>query len=304
MTTTTKSLQRRLWASLLVTLSVTLCASCSQINGSTFRLLYDHADWLLQQAIGHYVDLDKSQAQVLRGQIEKLHRWHRTHELPLYADVLDDAAQRVARGLTSEDVVWMFGVVDERREIVAGRIAADFSPVVLSLRLDQRSHIAEVFERDNARYARRDIDPGREKTIALRTAWLSRQVEYWIGELTSAQSGRIRAVNAATADLPEVRLNEHRRRQRTFLQLVGSKEDESAIHATLASLLQMPRAGADEFYLRMITQYKQELSRMILDIDRGLSARQRSTAWPACVALRMSYAAWRWSPSDIRSRPS
>lgn len=278
MMTVPKSLRHRVFSSMLATLSVTVCASCSQINGGTFRLLYDHSDWLLQQAIWHYVDLDKNQAQLLRAQIEKLHRWHRTHELPVYADVLDDAAQRVGRGLTPEDVVWMFGVIDERREVVAARIADDFTPVVLTFTLDQRSHIAEVFERDNARYARREIDPGREKTIASRTAWLTRQTEYWTGELTAAQRGRIRAVNAATAELPEARLNEHRRRQRAFLQLIGSKQGESVIRATLASLLQMPRAGADESYLRLIMQYRDELGRMILDIDRSLSEHQRTTA--------------------------
>jgi hypothetical protein len=278
MMTTPKSLPHRLLSSLLAALSVAVCASCSEINGSTVKLVYDHADWLLQQGIAHYVDLDKSQAQVLRTQIERLHRWHRTHELPLYADVLDDAARRVARGLTSEDVVWMFGVVDERREIAAGRIADYFSPVVMTLRLDQRSQIAAVFERDNARYARRDIDPGREKTIASRTAWLTRLTEYWTGELTAAQRGRIRAVNAATAGLPEARLDERRRRQRAFLQLVGSKEGESEIHAMLAALLQMPHAGADESYLGVLLQYRQELGRMILDIDRSLSERQRNTA--------------------------
>ena len=278
MMTISKSLPHRPLSFLLAVLSVTVCASCSEMNASAVKLVYDHADWLLQQGIAHYVDLDKSQAQVLRTQIERLHRWHRTHELPLYADVLDDAAGRVARGLTSEDVVWMFGVVNEHRESAAGRIADYFSPVVMTLRLDQRSQIAEVFEHDNARYARRDIDPGREKTIALRTAWLIRLTEYWTGELTAARRARIRAVNAATPEFPEARLDERRRRQRDFLQLVGSKEGESVIHATLASLLQMPPAGADESYLRIVTQYKQELSGMILDIDRSLSERQRTTA--------------------------
>jgi hypothetical protein len=278
MLTTFKSLPCRPLSSLLAALSLTVCAACSEINGGTFKLLYDHSDWLLQHSVGHYVDLDKSQTQVLRARIERLHRWHRTHELPLYADVLDDAAQRVARGLTSEDVVWLFSIVDERRDVAAGRIADDFSPLILMLRPDQRSQIAEIFEHDDARYARRDIDPGRQKTIELRTAWLTRQTEYWTGELTAAQRGRIRAVNAATAGLPEARLNEYRRRQGAFLQLVGSKEGESAVRATLALLLQMPRAGADESYLRSITQYKQELSRMILDIDRSLSESQRTTA--------------------------
>lgn len=151
----TTSLPHRLLSSLLLALSVTVYASCSEINGGTFKLLYDHSGWLLRRGIEHYVDLDKSQARV--------HRWHRMHELPLYADVLDEAAQRVTRGLTSEDVAWMFAVVDERWETAAGRVADDFLPVVLTLRLDQRSHIAEVFQHDNARYARRYIDPGRRK---------------------------------------------------------------------------------------------------------------------------------------------
>ena len=278
MVTTSTSLLRRLLSSLLATVSVTVCVSCSEINGSTFKLLYDHADWLLQRAIAHYIDLDKGQARVLSARIERLHRWHRTHELPLYADVLDDAAHRVNRGLTSEDVAWMFSVAGERREIGAERIAADFSPVVLTLRLDQRSHIAEVFEHDNARYARREIDPGREKTIEVRTAWLARQTEHWTGDLTAAQRGRIRAVNAATAELPEARLNERHRRQWAFLQLVGSEEGEFVIHARLASLLEMPHAEGNESYMRIITQYEQELSRMILDLDQSLSARQRTTA--------------------------
>jgi hypothetical protein len=273
------SLRYRLLSSLLPTLAVAVCvASCSQIGVGTFKLLYEHADWLLQRAIGHYIDLDKSQAQMLRAQIETLHRWHRTQELPLYADAFDSAAQRVARGLTSEDVVWMFRFVDERWQVTAARIASDFTPVVMTLRPDQRVHIAEVFDHDNVRYARKDIDPGRQKTVEARTTWLARQMEYWTGELSAEQRGRIRVVNAATSELPEARLDERRRRQWAFLRLVGSKEGESVIEATLGSLLKVPRTGADESYAGSVRRYEQELSRMILDLDRSLSARQRITA--------------------------
>jgi hypothetical protein len=240
-------------------------------------LLYEHADWLLQRAIGHYIDLDKSQAQMLRVQIEALHRWHRTQELPLYADAFDTTAQRVARGLTSEDVVWMFRFVDERWQAVAVHIAGDFAPVVMTLRFEQRAHIAEVFDHDNVRYARKDIDPGPQKTLEARTAWLTRQMEYWTGELNAEQRTRIRVVNVATPELPAARLDERRRRQAAFLRLVGSKEDESVIQAAFGSLLETPRAGADESYAVSVRRYQQELGRMLLDLDRSLSARQRIT---------------------------
>jgi hypothetical protein len=85
-------------------------------------------------------------------------------------------------------------------------------------------------------------------------------------------------VSAATAELPEARLTERRRRQLALLQLIGAKPDEPALHTVLAALVAAPRAEADESYRRVVMRYEEELVRMLLDVDRGLSARQRVTA--------------------------
>lgn len=95
-----------------------------------------------------------------------------------------------------------------------------------------------------------------------------------------------------------MRLNERRRRQRAFLQLVGTKQGESEITATLASLPKMPPSGADESYVRMVVRYEQELNRMILDIDRSVSARQRSTAVVRLHRFARDLRGWRRSRSD------
>jgi hypothetical protein len=277
MKTSTSLLQHwlRPW---LATVAVLVCTTCSEINVAAFKVVYEHADWLAQRMIGRYVDLSQSQAQILRTQLERLHRWHRTQELPLYASMLDDAAERVARRLTAEDAAWMLRFVNERRQALGSRMADELAPVLLTLTPDQRSQIAENLARDNARYAHREIDPGREKTVETRTDWLARQMEHWTGELTAAQRSRVRVVSAATAELPEARLSEHRRRQRAFLQLIGAKPDEPALHAVLASLVAAPRAEADESYRHVVMRYEEELVRMLLDVDRGLSPRQRVTA--------------------------
>jgi hypothetical protein len=67
-------------------------------------ITYEHADWLLQRMSARYVDLDDSQKKALRTRLSGLHAWHRTQELPLYADLLDQTADRINRHLSPADI--------------------------------------------------------------------------------------------------------------------------------------------------------------------------------------------------------
>ena len=67
----------------LVAAAVLLC-SCSALS-----VAYNHANWWLQRSVDRYVALDSAQAAAVRIRIDRLHAWHRTHELPVYADLLD-----------------------------------------------------------------------------------------------------------------------------------------------------------------------------------------------------------------------
>ena len=47
----------------------------------------------------------------VEGAAREFHVWHRREELPRYAALLDEAAARLERGLTRDDVVWAVGAV-------------------------------------------------------------------------------------------------------------------------------------------------------------------------------------------------
>jgi hypothetical protein len=111
-----------------------------------------------------------------------------------------------------------------------------------------------------------------------RTDWLAGQVERWIGDLTPAQRMRVNAVTVATPDYPAARVAERRRRQLRFVQLVDQFHDEQAIRPPLIALLATPRTGADESYRASIARYERELTQMVLDLDRTLTAQQRALA--------------------------
>lgn len=241
-------------------------------------LAYDHADWLVPRSIARYVDLSPAQKDELNAHFERLHGWHRANELPLYADVLDQASQRVGRGLTRDDVVWMLGTVTPRRQAGAAHIAAELAPMLVRLTPEQQAEIADNLAKDQAKFVKTQLGPDPDEVQRERTDWLTKQVERWTGSLTSQQRARVAAVALATPEFPAARAAERRRRQIAFLELIGRARDESSLRSGLERLLSSPRTGADTDYQRAVAHYEDQLTDMILDLDHSLSARQRATA--------------------------
>lgn len=67
--------------SLLV--SLTLLSACSS---TTF--LYNRLDFLIPWYLRDYVDLDRTQKQLLKSELQPFLAWHRSEELPVYLEVL------------------------------------------------------------------------------------------------------------------------------------------------------------------------------------------------------------------------
>jgi len=77
-----------------------LLAGCS-----TVRFTYDNADAFIRWRVGQYLDLQGEAADELDERIDGFLRWHRAQALPKYARDVDEAPRRLARGLSSEDLL-------------------------------------------------------------------------------------------------------------------------------------------------------------------------------------------------------
>jgi Family of unknown function (DUF6279) len=253
-------------------------SSCAALNVGTFNVAYEHADWLLQRMASHYVDFDAGQKQALQTGFRNLHAWHRTQELPLYADVMDAAAKRMERGLRRDDVVWMVRSVTERWQVTSRHLAGDLTPVLATLTEEQVAQMERKLAEDNAKFAKTQLSPDIRKADKHRADWLNDQIVRWIGELTPAQKDRVTLAVKQTEDFPALRLAERRRRQANFLQLVRHTHDTRALGAALNDMLSTPREGAEEAYRRSAIHYEEQMVQLVLDLDRTLSPEQRSTA--------------------------
>jgi len=258
--------------------TVAVFASCSGVDSGAMDIAYEHADWLLQRMSARYVELDDSQKKALHTRLSHLHAWHRTQELPLYADLLDQTADRIDRHLGPADTAWMARSIQERRRAGAVVVAQELAPLLLTLTPAQQAQIAEAMARDNAHFTKTQLGPDSAARSKERTQWLSAQVERWTGKLTRDQREGIGRLASSTPDFPAARLAERRRWQASLLQLIRQPHDEAALRSALADLLAAPRAGANDAYKHALAHYEEELDQTILDLDRSLTPSQRTTA--------------------------
>ena len=271
-------LLRQLARTTVATLAIALLASCSAIDSGAFDVAYEHADWLLQKMSTRYVDLNESQSKALHARLNRLHAWHRTQELPIYADLFDQAADRVSRRLSKDDITWIIHSFEERRRVGAAAVSKELAPLLLTLSPSQQAQIAGAMTRDNAHFARTQLEPNPAALSKERTKWLTAQVQRWTGKLTPSQLERVERVALATGDFPAERLEQRRRWQAALLRSVRQYHDEAALGAALTELLASSRTVADDGYMRAVAQYEDEFTQMVLDLDRTLTAQQRAAA--------------------------
>ncbi|HTT38727.1 MAG TPA: DUF6279 family lipoprotein [Burkholderiales bacterium] len=257
---------------MLAAASVLLC-SCSALG-----LVYNNADWWLQRSVDRYVALDPVQTAAVHTRIDRLHAWHRAHELPAYADLLEQASARLAHGLRRDDLAWAMVSVQQRWDAVTEQVAVQAAPVLLSLTPSQIAQMQQRFAADNARLVRTQLALDAPAMDRERTEWLTAQFEYWAGDLTAWQRSRIAALAPETADLPASRFAERERRQALFLNFVRQSHDVGTLQISLAELMASPGPGSSLAYLQSVTRYRELFAQMVLDLDRSLSPRQRVAA--------------------------
>ena len=83
-----------------------LCAFLSACAGNSLvlGLLYDRVDTQIINAFEAYATLTEDQQTWLRGEVANFHQWHRTTQLPAYADWLDNSVTPLVQK-TEPDVV-------------------------------------------------------------------------------------------------------------------------------------------------------------------------------------------------------
>ena len=241
---------------------------------SVSRVAYNNADVVLRWQVDHYFDMEGEQAEQLDRRLAAVLAWHRAEALPQYARLANEMAARLQRGIKRQDLEWSYDALREqvRQTLVAA--AGESAGLLDRLSPEQIEHFEGRLAEENRKFAKEEVQGTVEKQHKRRMKRNLERLEEWFGSLDDAQEERVRQYNARAPLAGTLRERDRKRRQAEFLAMLRARDAKRR----LAPLLERWDSDREPAYAQAMNVTRDEYMKLLLDLDRTLSAEQRAHA--------------------------
>ncbi|MCU0805753.1 MAG: DUF6279 family lipoprotein [Burkholderiales bacterium] len=246
--------------------------------GTALRVAYNQGDVAVRLAAHEYLDLHGEQSDVFKEQLKVFHAWHRTEELPRYAELLDGAAKRVQKGLAPEDVRWAAAAIRERTRVLTEQAVDDAAPVLVTLNADNVVALEKKLAANNARFAKDYLSPDEGRNERNRAKRMKENFEDWLGALSDEQEAMIEAYVRASPLINAAMFEDRKRRQRELVELLKANRGNPGLTAKVRIFMLDWEAQRGPEYARLAREQEERLTRLLVAMDKTLSPKQRQHA--------------------------
>jgi hypothetical protein len=253
-----------------------LCALFIVLSGCTaVQIAYNNADSLLHWRARQYFGFENGQKDEFERRVQHFLAWHRKTELPRYARLADDLANRLSRGVSQADLVWGYDAFQAylRQSLRAG--TDEIAGLLDGLAPEQIERFQERLEKENREFSKEyglGETPGERREIRVKRN--IKRMEEWFGPLGDPQVERIALYSRRAPLDDELRLRDRKRMQAELVAMLKKKEARRKLVAWAVAWEQ----NRDPAYDAMRKENLQEFYAMLLDLDKTLSAEQRGMA--------------------------
>jgi len=251
----------------LAIVAAALLTGCSSV-----RMVYDNVDTFIRWRALQFLDVHGEQADELDERIARFLRWHRANALPKYARDAEDAARRLERGLSREDLVWGYDIfIGHGRE--AMRAAADqAAPLLDRLTPEQIQHMEQRVAEENRKFAREHLRGGERERREQRARRIVARLEDWLGNLSKAQIEAVKQFSARAPLINELRDRDNKRIQGELLAIIRAHEAKKRLGERVANW----DMGRDPAYIAARAANVQEFYTLLLEVNRVATGEQRA----------------------------
>ena len=241
---------------------------------SVSRVAYNNADVVLRWQAGYYFDVEGEQSDQFDRGLAAVLAWHRTDALPQYARLANEMAARLQRGIKRQDLEWSYDALREqiRQTLVAA--AGESAGLLDRLSPGQIEHFEGRLAEANRKFAKEEVQGTVEQLHKRRMKRNLERLEEWFGSLDDAQEERVRQYGARAPLAGALRERDRKRRQAEFLAMLRARDAKRR----LAPLLERWDSDREPAYAKAMHATRDEYMKLLLDLDRTLSAEQRAHA--------------------------
>ncbi len=258
--------------------SLLLLAAAGLAGCSGARLAYNNADTVVRWMAGDYFALEGPQEEDFKARLARFHAWHRSEELPRYSALLTSAGDKLADGLTDQELLWASDSVKARYRRMAAHAAPELAAVLLTLTPAQFDRLDEKFAESDAEYIRKHIKGGEAEQRKRRDKRNLELMRDWFGDLSDEQETQLKAGSDKLPLLYELRLQNRQRRQHEFVALLKQYRSQAELEPRLRHWLTEWDEGASPEYRRLSDIHRAQYIQMLLELDRGITPSQRAHA--------------------------
>ena len=245
-------------------------------SGCTTKLAYDFLDWGLYWELKDYVKFTRDQRLLVKDEISQLIDWHRSEELPQYADQLEKLSKELKSGITVGQLEeFSNNLRDSWQRIVIKTLPAAVD-IISNLTDEQVNDFLKMLiekEGDDAK----KIEKGTHvRTVKKREAYVSKKIVGVIGKLNEDQKSLIAQWALSMKPTQELSLAQAIQWRTRMQTVLAERHNEQQMEDNLMVLFANPEQLRSASYRRVIEKNKRLIMQLLFDLNRTLTNQQRS----------------------------
>jgi hypothetical protein len=249
---------------------------------SAVKLGYNNLQTIAYWWIDGYVDFTLDQSRRMRDDLAELQQWHRSTELPRYAELLDRLAAQAAGEVSADQVCAAADEVRQRLQAVARQAEPMMTALSLDLGPDQVQVLEKKYAKLNAEYRRDWLDATPAKRADKRFEQVVDRSEMVYGRLEPAQREVVRQYLARSSFDPRLSSAEQMRRQRdvldTLARMRAEKPSPAEARQQVAAILSRGFNSPDPAYRAYQQALQREGCEGIAAVHNAATPEQRQNA--------------------------
>jgi class 3 adenylate cyclase len=229
---------------------LTICCLVSLGSGCSVKMMYNNADRFARWAVNDYIKMDDAQEAYFTAEVDAIHYWHRTEELPLYADYLDSLPGAIDDGVDEADIQGTFDTFYSWWESLEAKAMPMMVDMLLSLSDEQVERLPERLAKDNEEFSEDERDRPLEEVQAEWMKSYSDAMARFSGRLTKEQKAYLSAQSVRYVPQFELWADYRQRWQQDLVALlIEGREDPEEFAEAFVALIH----GREAYYGKELT---------------------------------------------------
>jgi len=233
-------------------LALCLLGALALTGCSAVKFGYEQGPSLAYWWLDGQFDFNDSQSTRVREALDRLQRWHRQRELPLYADLLARSATLAEGPIEAEQVCKLQSDVQQRLDALMQESIRQLGAVAVGMDARQIRHLSKHLEQKNAKWEDQWLQGSASARLQRRLDKAIERYADFYGSLTTSQTQLLRQQLEQSLWSPEWGRQERLRQQRDLLgtlmridlENLSARSTELALLGVWERWLE-PRSAAD-----------------------------------------------------------